>query len=309
MRIIFILAGIFVVIAIAVLLAVKMLQMDSNLSTSIHLAQELKTQVSTLGKENFDYREQLRGYGSKNDELEKERSRLARQLTEAQSKQFHLEAIAMDQATRAKELESVSESLKTRDAELGEKDRQLRSLTQELEMLRSEIKEAPVESDPVERVGDARAAGEAPAEKSVIPIWNSRSGAVEEIDIRSLTEDEVCKKLSDAIVDLQRAEKEGKSPDAGLVAGMFYNLGVVSTHGGDYRRAVESFNSALAFRSEDADCHYNLAVVYDEKLHDDAMALKHYREYLRLKPNAPEFLKIRKWIIDKEAAVMVSGGK
>jgi len=309
MRVIFILTGIFVVIAIAVLLAVKMLQMDSNLSTSIRLAQELKTQVSTLGKENFDYREQLRGYGSKNDELEKERSRLIRQLTEAQSKQVHLEAIAMDQATRVKELESVSESLKTREAELSEKDQQLRSLMQELEVVRSEAKAMPVEGDSVKETGSVRVSGEAPTEKSVIPIWNSRSGAVEELDIRGVPEDEVCKKLSEAIVDLQRAEKEGRPSDPGFMAGMFYNLGVVSTHSGDYRRAVDSFNSALALRSEDADSHYNLAIVYDEKLHDDAMALKHYSEYLRLKPNAPEFMKIRKWIIDKEAAVMINGGK
>jgi len=311
MKNVFILLGILLVIAVAVLLTFKMLQMDSNLSTSIHLEQELKTQVSTLGKENFDYREQLRGYGLKNDKLEKERSRLARQLTEAQSKQVQIEQIAMDQATRVKELEGVSESLNTRDAELSKKDEQVRSLVQELEVMRSTLKGASAESDPTRKVGDMRMVKEAPVEKNVISVWNSRSGVSEEINIRDMAENEVREKLNAAISDLQRAGEKGKlsASDAGLMADMFYNLGVLLTRNGEYKHAVECFNRAIALRPEDADCHYNLAVVYDEQLHNDVMALKHYHEYLRLEPNTPELLKIRKWIIDKEAAIMVSASK
>ena len=307
MRIVIIGVGVLVVVSCVVLVTVKMFQMDSHLSTSIHLAQNLKAQVSTLWKENFDYREQLRTYGSRNGELEKEKARLASQLKEAQSKQAYLEKIAMEQTTRVKELEVASETLNARDSELGQKDEQLRSLTQEIDVMRLAVRTSPSRNDEARRTEGRGAVQETPLEKNVIFYWNSQEGRVAVLDLRGMTYLAVREKLSASILDLRRDEKMGKPADDGLMADMFYNLGVLSTQHGDHKSAVESFNAALALRSEDADCHYNLAVVYDEKFHNDAMALQHYREYLRLEPNTPELLKIRKWIVDKEAAVMVLG--
>lgn len=309
MRLALILGGICVVVAVAILLTLRMLQMDSNLSTSVNLARELKTQVTTLRQENFDYREQLRGVGSRKEALEEEKTRLERQLAEAQRKQRELEKMLMGEAERVARLDEAAKSVESVEEELVKKDQQLRELTQELEVVRA-VREASAGSEEAPAETDSPAQRKAPEEPVLIPVWNSASGVSETIDVRGMMPGELRWTLERSLSKLRDDEKKGGANcDRDLKAGMHYNLGVLLAQEGDYWHATENFRAALDLRPEDADCHYNLAVIYDEKVKDAAKALEHYREYLRLDPDTPELLKIQKWIIDKEAALMVKTAK
>jgi tetratricopeptide (TPR) repeat protein len=89
-------------------------------------------------------------------------------------------------------------------------------------------------------------------------------------------------------------------------------LGILYRDGGDYRRAEDSYRKALAARTDYAFAHYNLAVLYDNYLHQPRDALVHYREYLRL--SGGDDLKVQAWVKALEAQLdtgnqVMSGGK
>jgi Flp pilus assembly protein TadD len=65
--------------------------------------------------------------------------------------------------------------------------------------------------------------------------------------------------------------------------------------------AIREFEKAVQLKPDDADAHYNLAILYDEKLRDNDKALEHYRAYLKIAPNSKDSQKVSKWIIDKES--------
>jgi LysM repeat protein len=56
---------------------------------------------------------------------------------------------------------------------------------------------------------------------------------------------------------------------------------------GDFERAVRLYEAAFDDSPRDAEVHYKLALLYDDKLGDPVSALHHFRRYLALSPNGP----------------------
>jgi hypothetical protein len=54
----------------------------------------------------------------------------------------------------------------------------------------------------------------------------------------------------------------------------------------------------LDLSPDDADIHYNLAIVYDDHLQDDAKAVFHYSRYLDLRPNAADAGLVAEWMAE-----------
>jgi nucleoid-associated protein YgaU len=56
---------------------------------------------------------------------------------------------------------------------------------------------------------------------------------------------------------------------------------------GDFARAVDLYEAALddSESSRNAEVHYKLALLYDDKLNDPVSALHHFKRYLALSPN------------------------
>lgn len=53
---------------------------------------------------------------------------------------------------------------------------------------------------------------------------------------------------------------------------------------GDYAAAVQSYEASLDGSPKDADVHYRLALLYDDKLKNSVAALHHFQRYLELAP-------------------------
>src|SRR2546421_12176747 len=53
---------------------------------------------------------------------------------------------------------------------------------------------------------------------------------------------------------------------------------------GDFARAISLYESALEDRPGDAEVHYKLALLYDDKMNDPLNALHHFKRYLTLQP-------------------------
>jgi len=84
-----------------------------------------------------------------------------------------------------------------------------------------------------------------------------------------------------------------------------YNFGVIKAREHEFEKAIAEFQKALEFIPEDADAHFNLAVLYDEEMNDSEKAVEHYRAYLKHTPQAEDRQKVEKWIIDNIASGMV----
>lgn len=65
---------------------------------------------------------------------------------------------------------------------------------------------------------------------------------------------------------------------------------------GNGEEAAEFFHKFLARRPGNAYVHLQLATVYDEMLNEPLTAAYHYRQYLRLAPDAPDAKEVRSWL-------------
>lgn len=77
-----------------------------------------------------------------------------------------------------------------------------------------------------------------------------------------------------------------------------YNCGVFAYKSEKWRSAMREFRLALEKDPQDADSHYNLAVIYDVVKKDRLKAIEHYKRYLELNPNAPDAAKVKNYIAD-----------
>lgn len=67
-----------------------------------------------------------------------------------------------------------------------------------------------------------------------------------------------------------------------------YNMGNIYFQKGQYEIAAREYFQAVTLMPNDPDSHYNLAFVSGERLRDFKTALKHYKMYLYLNPNAKD---------------------
>jgi LysM repeat protein len=76
--------------------------------------------------------------------------------------------------------------------------------------------------------------------------------------------------------------------------------------GGDFTRAISLYESALEDRPSDADVHYKLALLYDDKTNDPLNALHHFKRYLTIAPNGPHAADVKNCIKRDEVALLTS---
>ena len=98
-------------------------------------------------------------------------------------------------------------------------------------------------------------------------------------------------KLDESIAALEQAVKASpKQP-------LFLNqLGVSYRHKGQFAKAREAYESALALDPAYADAHLNLGVLLDLYLAEPTLALVHYERYLALAPGGDAA--VGKWVAD-----------
>jgi tetratricopeptide (TPR) repeat protein len=116
---------------------------------------------------------------------------------------------------------------------------------------------------------------------------------------KPLNEGILRKKLQEDAMELMAT----KNKDEGLkqeVANMHYNLGTVLQAQNKYDEAIKEFKMDLMFNPDDADAHYNLALIYDKGKNDRQEAINHYNGYLKITPEAPDALKVKERLTELE---------
>ena len=77
---------------------------------------------------------------------------------------------------------------------------------------------------------------------------------------------------------------------------------------GDFARAVDLYEAALddSESSRNAEVHYKLALLYDDKLNDPVSALHHFKRYLVFSPNGPHAKDVKDSIKRDEIAALTA---
>lgn len=290
MRVAIILISILCVVILIGVSAMKIIELNSNLTTSVNLTRSLKVQSDSMLKENADYRDKLDKIDREFEDIDKENTLLKQKLVEMQGKQSKVEEIVVKQGTKLTELEKISSYVNEVKNELADKEEKLKKSSSDI-----------VEQK--DRIGNLEQQLVAlKARNDLLDIDAKKKAEAE--NSQPMTEEDLKRNLEDAEEKLALANDDNVAL-LSEVADMHYNLGVVLTKQGMFKNAIGEFEEALRIRQDDADSHYNLAVLYDEKMKDDKNSLVHYKAYLKLRPNAEDAEKVRKWIIDKESIIKV----
>jgi tetratricopeptide (TPR) repeat protein len=77
---------------------------------------------------------------------------------------------------------------------------------------------------------------------------------------------------------------------------MHYNLAVVYDKNGIYKDAEREYLKCLDIDPKDAGAHYNLGILYDDKLNNNHKASTHYKRYLELRPMGDNATQVRGWL-------------
>ena len=65
----------------------------------------------------------------------------------------------------------------------------------------------------------------------------------------------------------------------------FYRLGSQLVKERDYKGAIDSFEKSLELNPRSVKAHYELGLLYENRMNEPAIALFHYKQVLRLQPN------------------------
>lgn len=81
---------------------------------------------------------------------------------------------------------------------------------------------------------------------------------------------------------------------------MHFNLAILYEKNGLYRDAEREYLKCLRIDPKDAGVHYNIAILYDDKVNNNSKAMYHYRKFLALRPMGDTAERVRDWITKLE---------
>lgn len=81
---------------------------------------------------------------------------------------------------------------------------------------------------------------------------------------------------------------------------MHFNLAVIYEKNGLFRDAEREYLKCLRIDPKDPGVHYNIAILYDDKINNNSKAMYHYRKFLALRPMGDTAERVRDWITKLE---------
>lgn len=311
--------GVIIIVAVSLAFGINLYKANSNLKTSVNLTKDLRTQANNFSKEIEDYKQKLAEAQSHSTDLGLEKQSLKGRLADMQNDLFAAQREIKSQADTIsglekeltpvrelkKQLSDKDKNLKQAESEEKESASQIAKLEKDLSAAKKNLEKAQEQLNIVirkteEKIKTSQKKDADKAHADLAATKNYIKVIEKERDDYLVKIAELKQNLNDTLSRLNSVTME----NGGLrqeVADMHYNLGVILTKQNDYRTAIREFEKVVQLKPDDADAHYNLAILYDEKMRNNDKALEHYRAYLKIAPNSKDAQKVSKWIIDKES--------
>lgn len=267
-------AGLAAVVLVAVL-AVQNASLNANLKSTTRITQSLRDELDGLREENKTY---------------KEREVLEQSHIETMSAE--LNSLKQDKSLSSGRQEELKKMVADAEKTLEAQNRKIADLESRLKDAEERIRRQKKASANLEQQTRSAKANPGMTQEYVKLVENEWMSAVAKTQ-------ELNKDLDRTLSELSSQNQE-RSKLRNDTATMHYNLAVILTDQQNFPAAITEYEKVLEIRPNDADAHYNLAVIYDDYLKNNDRALEHYREYVKVSPDAPEAQKVRQWIKDKE---------
>ena len=262
------------VVAVAAF-ALEDMKLRSNLKSTTHITQNLRQELEGLRKENETYKMSELSDKTSIDKLSEQINTLSQDKSMSASRQGELK----------KQVSNAEQTLQAQNTKIT----QLEAKLKDAETRISRQKKA---SANLEQQTKSAKANPGMTPEYVKIVENEWMTAVAKTD-------ELNKDLNRTLSELSGQNQE-RSKLRSDTATMHYNLAVILTEQQNFPAAIVEYQKVLEIRPNDPDAHYNLAVIYDDFLKNNEKAIEHYREYVKVAPDAPEAQKVREWLKDKE---------
>ena len=262
--------------------------------------------------------------------LESEKGALVQQIAEIQLELKKSQAALKDLVIERAFLRAREAELKTRDRDVLVESDRLKADVQRLIKVNEALKDADQKWQQAKHDLDALRAGSRKMEIKNKKLEN-KLGKMKALETRSRKQEEELKALRmlqrerEAVIGKLSSEKSaldarlakftaptGVSPAAyarrkGVLSpankqrlDMHFNLAVTYDKTKMYKAEEREYMECLRIDPADANVHYNLGILYDDKLNDNAKAIKHYQKYLQLRPTGEDTEQVRQWIMYAE---------
>jgi len=218
------------------------------------------------------------------------------------------------------ELQKERDELKKRISELqANYSRAEQNLAQEISGIQADLnqvaKDAGLviaeESEPTS-VPDTGAGGEHPVTeirriaKQLKEKSNSSQETIDKLNAIVKTQADAIRILKGQLEELNVARRENQLLADELAAvieksdadhlTMYFNLAVMYDKTKMYAKAEQAYVKCLEINKNDSSVHYNLGILYDDKLGNREKALEHYKRFLALATEGEDADRVREWI-------------
>jgi len=211
-------------------------------------------------------------------EIERENARLKERFGALEAEKGRLEKARADLAATSEEAEAKLSELEKQQAAMERLVSDVPDMQKEIAALRADLESKSAALREREKALQAMAVELQTRERRLIKAERMRA-AIEEArsDVKEISE---------------REKRD-----------MHYNMAAVYAREGRYAQAESEYLRALRIDPSDADAHFNLAVLYEERMDQPRRAVMHYRRYLMLRPHAADADTVKAWLLDLETAV------
>lgn len=264
------------VLAAAIIgLVVHDVTLQSHLSSSTRITQNLRQELESIRNENKIYKE--------HDD---------KKISEINTLNEQLNHLQQDKNAFLGKQDELQKLVKQAEATLEAQNRKIAVLENTLKDAEEKIRRQKKASANLEQQTRSAKSNPGMTQEYVRLVEGEWMAAM------AKTED-LTKDLDKTLADLSSFNQE-RSKLRRETATMHYNLAVILTEQGNYKAAIQEYEKVLESRPEDADAHYNLGILYDDILKNSEKALAHYKKYVQFSPQSPEANKVKRWIQDKE---------
>ena len=269
------LAAVLAMSLVVVVFSWDIVRLNANLRSTTKITQGLRDELESLRRENQSYQSSAMTEKTRLESLSVEVNNLKEDKSVSTQRQEELKKL-VDDAERS--LQNQNNKITELEQKLKEADEKMRRQKKNSASLEQQTKSAK-----------ANPAMTAEYVKLVENEWLAATSKTEQVK----------KNLDRTLAELSSQNKEREKLRSDT-ATMHYNLAVILTEQQNYPAAIREYEKVLETRPNDADAHYNLAIIYDSFLKDSQKALDHYRRYIQVAPESPESPRVRQWIKDKE---------